>query len=337
MRAALTIVVMMAGSLSVVSGCSSSGFECASDEQCQVGPVGGACQTNGYCSFPDEACPTGQRFGDAAPSGVANTCVEPSEGTGASTSTGAGSTPPDPDEDGKLDSSTADPTADPSTTMALDEGTTTGPEGTSTGSEGTTTGATVPCRSIQDEFDSDAIDPMWFPNAPLGTSITQQGGQLEIALESSPDWLSAHLAVPLGPMEGGWARVMIDDPTGIDLPLAGGITLTNGVCDLQVFVESWTVHAFRWNNDGAAGDQLAIVELPELPVWLQLRLDAGGELFFEWSNDQITWQELSRGTFPECGDITGPLTALVGVGAQLTEDIVGAARRFERFEACVPE
>lgn len=48
------------------SGCSpfsSGAFTCAESAQCDVA-TGGVCQANGRCSFPDQACPSGQRYGD---------------------------------------------------------------------------------------------------------------------------------------------------------------------------------------------------------------------------------------------------------------------------------
>ena len=45
-------------------------YHCADDTACS----GGTCQPNGYCSFADPACDSGQRFGDSA-GASANTCV----------------------------------------------------------------------------------------------------------------------------------------------------------------------------------------------------------------------------------------------------------------------
>lgn len=37
----------------------------------------GACEPNGFCSFPDADCLSGSRYGEHAGAGLANTCVEP--------------------------------------------------------------------------------------------------------------------------------------------------------------------------------------------------------------------------------------------------------------------
>ncbi len=43
----------------------SPSFACDEDVQCQVGGQG-TCEATGYCSFPDDGCPSGRRFGDGA-------------------------------------------------------------------------------------------------------------------------------------------------------------------------------------------------------------------------------------------------------------------------------
>ena len=61
-------------------------FECESSAQC----TGGQCEPNGFCSFPDGACDSGKRFGDAAPAPVGGACVPLEEaGTGSTGSTPA--------------------------------------------------------------------------------------------------------------------------------------------------------------------------------------------------------------------------------------------------------
>ncbi len=48
----------------------STEYHCAADPECN----GGTCQAEGFCSFADSTCPTGQRFGEAAGS-LASTCT----------------------------------------------------------------------------------------------------------------------------------------------------------------------------------------------------------------------------------------------------------------------
>ncbi len=59
--------------------------------------VAGRCEDNGYCAFPDAACDSGWRYGEWAPSSLANRCV-----SGGPVSSGSGTTsstpwqPPNP-------------------------------------------------------------------------------------------------------------------------------------------------------------------------------------------------------------------------------------------------
>ncbi len=62
------------GSLLLLSGCGASVFQCSDDEQCGAG---GTCQVDvGYCSFPDDTCPSEQRYGEHAGDGLAGMCVD---------------------------------------------------------------------------------------------------------------------------------------------------------------------------------------------------------------------------------------------------------------------
>lgn len=79
-----------------ISGCTGAGaFVCVGDEDCNAQP-GGQCEASGYCSFPDAACITGQRYGDAAGEGLSQRCVPAEEGSTseATTTTTTASTSP---------------------------------------------------------------------------------------------------------------------------------------------------------------------------------------------------------------------------------------------------
>lgn len=47
-------------------------FQCSESSECGDG----VCQPTGYCSFEDDFCPSGQRYGEAAGDGLSNACVE---------------------------------------------------------------------------------------------------------------------------------------------------------------------------------------------------------------------------------------------------------------------
>lgn len=117
---------MFAGSLAL--GCSSDRFQCSEDTSCVVEGIAGFCESNGYCSFPDEECDSGRRYGQMAPAEFAGVCVGvgPGESTGSSgialTSLSGGST-------------SSGSTSGESSSTASDESTTTTTISTTSGAE----------------------------------------------------------------------------------------------------------------------------------------------------------------------------------------------------------
>ncbi len=62
--------------LSFAIGCLDEGaYQCETSAECTNGGVQGTCEANGYCSFPDEDCESGRRFGGSAAGDVAGECV----------------------------------------------------------------------------------------------------------------------------------------------------------------------------------------------------------------------------------------------------------------------
>src|SRR5687768_16471981 len=60
----------------IAASCKTPGaFVCASDGECTPAGLGGACEANGFCSFPDESCSSGRRYADHAGAGVSGACV----------------------------------------------------------------------------------------------------------------------------------------------------------------------------------------------------------------------------------------------------------------------
>lgn len=83
----------------VPAGCGVNAFACSDHMMCDAAS-GGRCELSGYCSFPDEACPSGYRFGAHAPAGLAMRCTEESAGSEGSTTVvdaGTESSSPEPD------------------------------------------------------------------------------------------------------------------------------------------------------------------------------------------------------------------------------------------------
>ena len=81
-----------------VWGCSGTNvFPCQTSVQCGEN---GTCQATGFCSFPDGACPSGERYGQLAGDGLAGECVEPTMGTSTGPPPTSTSTQPLPSTSG---------------------------------------------------------------------------------------------------------------------------------------------------------------------------------------------------------------------------------------------
>lgn len=76
---------MRAGMLiafAVSCACSPSVFGCVDDSGCAGSDAGGFCEPSGFCSFPDDACPSGRRYGEFSGQGLGGVCVDaPDSGT----------------------------------------------------------------------------------------------------------------------------------------------------------------------------------------------------------------------------------------------------------------
>ncbi len=96
----------------VLAACGTGAFACTDDSECEPG-IGGRCEPSGFCSFPDDACDSGYRYGDHASDELARQCVDP-VAMAATDSTGPGTS-----EDGS-----GSTTADPTTTIPIDDGST---------------------------------------------------------------------------------------------------------------------------------------------------------------------------------------------------------------------
>jgi hypothetical protein len=145
--------------------CTTKSFACAEDEQCKNGSMGGTCEPTGVCSFPDEDCESGRRYGAHA-AGLSGQCVPLDAATTEGGPSSIGSTTPDDDgttvSGGTLpldDTTAGDPATSPTEGMS-----TGGPDAT-----GSTTTGTRPCVSFEDDFerpDSVDIGNGWIEKTP---------------------------------------------------------------------------------------------------------------------------------------------------------------------------
>jgi hypothetical protein len=65
--------------LALTIGCRSpqQEFQCTDSAECKLGAIQGECEFSGFCSFPSDACPSGQRYGSGASSELRDQCVDP--------------------------------------------------------------------------------------------------------------------------------------------------------------------------------------------------------------------------------------------------------------------
>jgi len=71
------LLAALATCVLALAGCDADdAFHCLEDAQC--GPAG-VCEVNGSCSFEDDACDSGRRFGEFSPEGIAHVCVPPED------------------------------------------------------------------------------------------------------------------------------------------------------------------------------------------------------------------------------------------------------------------
>jgi hypothetical protein len=133
-------------------GCGPSVFACSDDEDCRDRSVAGRCEADSRCSFPDEACASGRRYGAHAGT-RSNTCVDDtmvaSTGTSATSSTSIASS------------------------TGIDTSSTTGTTSTSDASTDTSTGAdTTP---ISADVPPDAEPLLWLDFADPDEPFANRG------------------------------------------------------------------------------------------------------------------------------------------------------------------
>lgn len=69
----LALVLTLAA---VAAACRIGAFVCDADTDCAGGGLAGVCEAAGACSFADDDCASGRRYGDRSPDDLAGECVE---------------------------------------------------------------------------------------------------------------------------------------------------------------------------------------------------------------------------------------------------------------------
>lgn len=334
-------LVALVGLLGGGAGClGGDAFLCESDDVCQQAGVSGLCQPSGYCSFPDDACPSGQRYGDHAGGSLAGICVDASnEGTGSS-SDGT----PTPVTSTTSTTGVTTSTSEPPTT-GVDGPVTTEPVGESDTGTGTSSGGMAdeapattgpPAQTVcwVDEFDDGTIDAAtWCTYVDPGVLVDEPLGHLRFALIPA-EWA-------MGQDGSGWAA------TCQNVPLLGATATTEVLAvpqaspHTEAFIElrseatglgmgvlGGELYAFVWNGMGYAGVHFQPYD-PAAHHFLRV-LGTEEGLVAEASADGTTWDHV----YTEEVDLAdGEGWGALGTWAEMIP-LESDESSFERFELC---
>ncbi|MBV1862703.1 MAG: LamG domain-containing protein [Nannocystaceae bacterium] len=186
-------------------------YACSSDTQCIDGARTGRCELDGYCSFEDETCRSGWRFGAWVPASLAGVCVDSVAAT--STSTG----PDMSTSTGTTASSSGD-----ATTLAVTPETT----GDSTSSSAGESESDSSSSGSVDVLDPDLIAWYRFDAVEAG-SVTDHSGNGHIATcETCP-----------GILDGIYASAIETDGVAQHLVVADAPAFTT---------QTWTLASWVW-------------------------------------------------------------------------------------------
>lgn len=269
-------------------------FACSDSTQCAAEGAAGRCEDTGFCSFPDDACESGQRYGEFS-GPLSQTCV-PADAIGSTgpSSTETSSTPipgtatGDPDPPIDSTSSTSDD-AEASTTTGFptdaSSSSSTGEEvdedllgwwrmdddpadGVLDSSGNEFHGTCVRLCPSLDEDGSYAFtgeEIIEIPGAELSTPV------FTLAVWASPLPSSQHYATILGrpvgdAFENTWGLAFVDDLTGVDL-VVGGVAQSIVAGTVGVKTSGWHHYAGRFDGSTAElfidGELSASVDVPE--------------------------------------------------------------------------
>src|SRR5688572_7453057 len=98
---------LVAATVALAAACQGDAFFVCSDDDDCGGAAAGVCEIGGACSFPDDACESGRRYGQSSAPPLAGRCTEIDEGTSTATDPTTTTTTVDPSFDTSTTSSTS--------------------------------------------------------------------------------------------------------------------------------------------------------------------------------------------------------------------------------------
>ena len=290
--------------LVVCVACSrAASFVCADDSECASDTGAGFCEADGFCSFFDPECESERRYSDHAGNGLAGTCVSVAGTTGAqgsstdgtSSEADEGTTESGDVDDGSTlalgstgdsDDTTGGSTSGSSTAATGDS------SGSSDGTDGTgTTGTPVSCLAV-DDFEDDAIDPMWSVLDP--EYVSELEGAIVFELEPP---MGGYPALRLDLFDIADSTITVEvGSTSSSIGAQSMFTLRDATGDAHAFVIQPDDLLLRRLQDGAWEDLVVLPWDDAAHHWLQYRTE-GGELSLEVSSDGTTFDTLHTEPF----------------------------------------
>ena len=264
MRLSPTVCACTVAAASALYGCGAQVFICEDPSDCP----NGTCEPSGFCSFPDDACTSGQRYGAHAPASVANECVDPIAGTSGSGDADATSSP-STTVTTTLDASSAEVGSvdEASTTPLTDTGDDTSTTTTSASSSDSGMAPDVPVElppCTVETFDDEMLDEFgwWGGLMPViadGTlSVTlatmpttggldfPSGGFVEreakVVVVGVPNQAEAtQVALAVG--DGTTTMLILHEQDGLIVRHDDGVTLDNRVTVMPVVPATWRIRS----------------------------------------------------------------------------------------------
>jgi hypothetical protein len=311
--------VLALAAASAACGGGPSAFACKSSDECRLDSVVGTCQPDGWCSFPDEACSSGERYGTHAGDGNAGVCVVADDG---GTGTPPGSTMPGSTMDGSASDGLGtggDPSSSSGGSLTLGVASSSGADTSEGGQSSDSTSSDpgdsssssdgpepLPC-DLDEEFLGAALDDtVWGSWEENGATIVVEDGLLSVALPAGVVAV-AGIQTAAGDLHGRAITMVIgagpNPATTAEQALilndSGGdfrITITEGEVFVSVYDGTYEVLAAE-PIDTSIHDHLRVGE-------------QGDVMFVERSAGPDAWETLWEGPHPiEISDVT--LTARV--------------------------
>ncbi len=317
-------------------GCGPSTFVCADDGECGAE---GRCEASGWCSFPDQACISGRRYGRYSGAGVAGACVdeEIDPATAGPSTTSADTSA------GEVSSDVTGASADATTTVAVGStftgstscgpqgcgrtsSTTALPENTGEGEVSSSTGPQgPPCEGWSDDFEDGVFDPAWVLSGETGASghtMEEVDGQLRWSLLADHVGLRG-LYQPIAQPVGGFVVEVGELPQTSEAQLV--ILVRDETAAVPDLFFVWTGNTMQFRSNSTL-----IASIEDQP-WLDVRLVAGTAIV-STSVDGVVFDELITQDV-ETG--TDGLSIRV-YGQTWTEAPIPTMGSFESISICEP-